>query len=96
MIEPSQECVKFNYVTSINKCHAGIILTAIILHEGPRIISKLSGFKCIHLVSQVFTELPLVDSNFETNYNPGNLGVSASEKQVVYKFSKGHSVKVKS
>ena len=38
--EPSQERVKFNYVTSVNKCRASIILTAIILQRGPRIISE--------------------------------------------------------
>ena len=38
--EPSQECVKFNYVTSVNKCCARIILTAIIQHKGPLIVSE--------------------------------------------------------
>ena len=68
----------------------------IILHEGPRIISESSGFKCIQLISQVFAELPFLNDNFQTNYNPRNLGVSTSEIQVLYKFSKGHLVTVKS
>ena len=84
--------MKFYYVnTSVNKCHARIILTAIILHEWPSIISESSSFKCIQLISQVFAELPFLNDNFQTNYNPRNFGVSTSEIQVVYKFSKGHS-----
>ena len=46
----------------------------------------------LQLISQVFAELPFLDDNFQTNCNPRNLGVSTSEIQVVYKFSKGHSV----
>ena len=59
---------------------------AIILHEGPHIISESSGFKCIQLISQVFAEFLFLDDNFQTNYNPTNLGASTSEIQVVYKF----------
>ena len=47
--------IKFNYITSVNKCRARIILTAIILHEGPRIISESFGFSAYQLISQVFT-----------------------------------------
>ena len=54
------------------------------------------GFNCILLISQVFTGLPFFNDNFQTNYNPRNLGVSTSEIQVVYKFSKGYSVTGKS
>ena len=44
--------------------------------SGPRIISESSDFKCIQLISQVFAELPFLNDNFQTNYNPRNLGVS--------------------
>ena len=90
--EPSQEREKFNHVTSVNKCRTRIILMAIILHEGPCIISESFGLKCIQLISQVFAELPFLNDNFQTNYNTRNLDISTSEIQVVYKFSKGHSV----
>ena len=93
--EPSQECEKFNYVTSVNKCRARIILTAIILHEGLHIISESCGFKYIQFISEVFAELPFLNDNFQMNYDPRNFGVSTSEIQVVNKFSKGHSVTVK-
>ena len=73
-----------------------LTLTAIILHEGLHIISESWGFKCIQFISEVFAELPFLNDNFQTNYDPRNFGVSTSEIQVVYKFSKGHLVTVKS
>ena len=51
-----------------------------ILHKGPHNISESSGFECIQLISQVFVELPFLNDNFQTNYNPMNLGHSRSEK----------------
>ena len=93
--EPSQEREKFNHVTRQCKqmSHRDhTVLTAIILHEGPCIISESFGLKCIQLISQVFPELPFLNDNFQTNYNTRNLDISTSEIQVVYKFSKGHSV----
>ena len=53
---------------------------AIIIHKGPRNISESSGFKFIQLISQVFVELPFLNDNFQTNYNPMNLGHLRSEK----------------
>ena len=58
--------------------------------------AESSGFKCIQLISQVFAELPFLNDNFQTSYNPRNLGVSTSDIKVDYKCSKGHSVTVKS
>ena len=49
------------------------------VHEGPPIVSESSGFKCIQLVSQIFAELPLLNENFQTKYNPMNLSISTSE-----------------
>ena len=83
--EPSQERVKFYYVnTSVNKCRSRIILTAIILHEGPHIVSESSGFKCIQLISQVFAELPFLNDNFQMNYSTIE-GILASQ-QVKYRL----------
>ena len=85
--EPSKECVKLITLYKV----------AIILHEGPCIISESCGFKCIHLISQVFAELPFLHDNFQMNYNPRNLGISTCEIHIiVYKFSIGHLVTVKS
>ena len=59
--------------------------------------AESSGFKCIQLIFQVFAELPLLNNNFQMSYNyPRNLGISTNDIKVDYKFSKGHSVTVKS
>ena len=39
-------------------------MPVIIQHEGPRIISESSGFKCIQLISQVIAERPFLNDNF--------------------------------
>ena len=41
--------MKFNYVMSVKKYRARIILTAIVLHNGPRIISESCGLKVLAL-----------------------------------------------
>ena len=74
--------------------HTRIILMAVILHEGPSIISESCGFSASSWFLKYSLNSSFLNNNFQTNYNPRNLGVSTSEIQVVYKFWKGHLVTV--